>query len=185
MPAPRVPWRVTLETPMPKLTKIQRLFLSTAAAREPALLMPFPEEFAEGKMAASRLARGLLKDGLCTEQPGEPGQPVWRQKKGRPQTLILTAAGKRAAVAKAELKPTKTQLLPADRQAAKKGTKLKLLTDLLRRKGGATINEASKATGWLPHSVRGAISGALKKRLQLAVLSESIDGRGRVYRIAR
>lgn len=120
-----------------------------------------------------------------TEQPGEPGQPVWRQEKGRPLTLILTAAGRRAAAAKAERKPSKTQALPADRQAAKKGTKLALLTDLLRRKGGATINEASETTGWLPHFVRGAVGGALKKRLQLAVLSESIDGQGWVYRIAR
>lgn len=170
---------------MPKLTKTQLLFLSIAAAREPALLMPFPGEFTGDKAAASRLARGLLKDGLCTEQPGEPGQPVWRQEKGRPQTLILTAAGKRAVAAKAEPRPTKTRASPADRQAAKKGTKLALLTDLLRRKAGATITEASEATGWLPHSVRSAISGALKKRLQLAVLSESVDGRGRVYRIAR
>lgn len=170
---------------MPKLTKMQQLFLSTAAAREPALLMPFPGEFTGGKAVASRLARGLLKDGLCTEQPGEPGQPIWRQEKGHPLALILTAAGKRAAATKAAENPAKTQASLADRRVAKKGTKLALLTDLLRRKGGATIYEASKATGWLPHSVRGAISGALKKRRQLAVQSESIDGRGRVYRIAR
>jgi hypothetical protein len=40
------------------------------------------------------------------------------------------------------------------------------------------------ATGWQAHSVRGAISGALKKKLGLEVTSEKIDGRGRVYRIA-
>jgi len=34
------------------------------------------------------------------------------------------------------------------------------------------------------HTVRGAIAGALKKKLGLAVTSEKIDGRGRVYRIA-
>ncbi len=40
------------------------------------------------------------------------------------------------------------------------------------------------AKAWQAHSVRGAISGALKKKLGLAVSSEKSDGRGRVYRIA-
>ncbi len=64
------------------------------------------------------------------------------------------------------------------------GSKQALLVDLLRRKGGATIAEVVKATGWQPHSVRGAISGALKKKLGLAVASDKVEGRGRVYRIA-
>jgi DNA-binding MarR family transcriptional regulator len=63
------------------------------------------------------------------------------------------------------------------------GTKLALLLDLLQRKGGATIAEVMKATGWQAHSVRGAISGALKKKLGLAVASDKVEGRGRVYRI--
>jgi Protein of unknown function (DUF3489) len=68
--------------------------------------------------------------------------------------------------------------------ARRSGTKLALLLDLLQRKGGATIAEMMKATGWQPHSVRGALSGALKKTLGLAVKSEKVEGRGRVYRIA-
>ena len=38
------------------------------------------------------------------------------------------------------------------------------------------------ATGWQAHSVRGAISGSIKKALGLEVLSEKTDA-GRVYRI--
>jgi hypothetical protein len=38
------------------------------------------------------------------------------------------------------------------------------------------------ATGWQAHSVRGAISGSIKKALGLAVVSEKIDG-ARTYRI--
>ncbi len=49
--------------------------------------------------------------------------------------------------------------------------------------GGATITELTAATGWLPHSVRGAISGVLKRKLGLAVESRVEPGRGRVYRI--
>ncbi len=72
------------------------------------------------------------------------------------------------------------QSMPASRP----GTKQALLIDLLKRKTGATIDEIVEATGWQAHSVRGAISGALKKKLGLAVSSEKADGRGRVYRIA-
>jgi Protein of unknown function (DUF3489) len=47
-----------------------------------------------------------------------------------------------------------------------------------------TIAEAVTATGWQPHSVRGALSGTVRKKLGLAITSEPVDGRGRVYRIA-
>ena len=53
----------------------------------------------------------------------------------------------------------------------------------LRRPKGASIAELCKATGWQAHSVRGALSGAIKKKLGLAVMSEKTDGRRR-YRIA-
>ena len=65
----------------------------------------------------------------------------------------------------------------------RRGTKQALLIDLLKRKKGATIDDAVKATGWQPHSVRGVISGTLKKRLGLTVISEKVERRGRVYRI--
>ena len=67
--------------------------------------------------------------------------------------------------------------------AARPGTKQAMLISLLKRKKGATIDDAVKATGWQPHSVRGAISGTLKKKLGLTVNSEVIGSRGRVYRI--
>ena len=81
-----------------------------------------------------------------------------------------------APSSKAKRTPSPSELRP--------GTKLALLVDLLQRKGGATIAEMVKATGWQPHSVRGAISGALKTKLGLAIKSEKVEGRGRVYRIA-
>ncbi len=63
------------------------------------------------------------------------------------------------------------------------GTKQALLIDLLRRKNGAAIDEIVNAIAWQPHSVRGAISGTLKKKLGLTVDSEVVGDRGRVYRI--
>jgi len=54
---------------------------------------------------------------------------------------------------------------------------------MLRTDGGATIDEIAAVTGWQPHTVRGAMSGALKKKLGLEVTSEKVESRGRVYRI--
>jgi hypothetical protein len=48
----------------------------------------------------------------------------------------------------------------------------------------AWIDEIVTAFGWQAHTVRGAIAGALKKKLGLNVVSEKSEGRGRIYRIA-
>jgi hypothetical protein len=67
--------------------------------------------------------------------------------------------------------------------AAPRQTKQQIMIDLLRRPEGATIEEIANATEWQSHTVRGAMSGALKKKLGLAITSEKVDARGRVYRI--
>ncbi|MBN8957129.1 MAG: DUF3489 domain-containing protein [Rhizobiales bacterium] len=58
------------------------------------------------------------------------------------------------------------------------------LIEMLKRRDGATIEEIVKKFDWQAHTVRGAIAGALKKKLGLKVDSEKVEGRGRVYRIA-
>ena len=71
----------------------------------------------------------------------------------------------------------------ATTDAAPRQTKQQIMTDLLRRDDGATIAEMAEATGWQSHTVRGAMSGALKKKLRLEITSEKTEERGRVYRI--
>ena len=68
-------------------------------------------------------------------------------------------------------------------KASRAGTKQEALIAMLRQPDGASIDEIIAATGWQPHTVRGAISGALKKKLGLAVASDKVEGRGRVYRL--
>jgi hypothetical protein len=53
---------------------------------------------------------------------------------------------------------------------------------MLQRPKGATLPEIIEATGWQPHSVRGFLSGVLKKKLKLKVESRK-DGSDRTYRI--
>lgn len=62
-------------------------------------------------------------------------------------------------------------------------SKLATVVAMLRSSDGAGIEDVMRATGWQRHTVRGVISGAIKKRLGLEVASATRDGK-RVYRIA-
>jgi len=62
--------------------------------------------------------------------------------------------------------------------------KLGAMLALLLRPEGATLQAMQDATGWQAHSVRGAMSGALKKKLGFAIASEKTEA-GRVYRASR
>ena len=66
--------------------------------------------------------------------------------------------------------------------APQTGSKLDALAALLAQPEGASIDEIMRATGWQAHSVRGAISGTLRKRRGLEIASEPVDGVRR-YRI--
>ena len=63
-------------------------------------------------------------------------------------------------------------------------TKLRKLEDMLRCNEGATIAQIATTLDWQPHSVRGAISGSLKKKRGLTVVAEKTADGERVYRIA-
>jgi hypothetical protein len=56
---------------------------------------------------------------------------------------------------------------------------------LLRRKGGASIADLQKQTGWQSHSVRGFLSGTVKKKLGLGLLSERTEKGERRYAIGK
>lgn len=65
----------------------------------------------------------------------------------------------------------------------REGTKQATLIGMLRAQEGATIEEIMAATGWQSHTIRGAMAGALEKKLGLDVTSEKVEGRGRIYRL--
>jgi hypothetical protein len=75
------------------------------------------------------------------------------------------ASAKRKAKAKA--KPAKAA--PAGKPTPRAGTKQALMIEMLKRPEGATVEQIAEATGWQHHTIRGAISGALKKKLGLTV----------------
>jgi len=76
--------------------------------------------------------------------------------------------------------PAQNRLPNPPKRANSKQAKL---IAMLQRNEGATIEQMAKAFGWQTHTVRGVLSGVLKKKLGLKVVSTDAEG-GRVYRIA-
>lgn len=96
------------------------------------------------------------------------------------------ASAPRKGAEKPAVSKRKAADAPADakaKPASRPGSKLDAIIKLMRRPEGASIGQMMAETGWQPHSVRGAISGAIKKKLGLAVSSERA-GDERLYRIA-
>lgn len=125
------------------------------------------------------IVKGPVTSIRLQKQPPQPF-PIAKPQGARwvmtinPQTAV---DAKQAETAPAILDHSPT-IAPTERQ-----TKLNTLIAMLRCEGGATIDEMAAATSWKVHSIRGALSGILKKKLCLEVTSEKVEGRGRVYRV--
>jgi hypothetical protein len=174
-----------------RLTDTQTLILTGAASRPGMLAMPLPKGLhgaAAKKVVTLMTERGLIEEVAADLRREEP---LWRETgDGHGTTLIATGAG----LAAIGIEPVVAQAMAGlrrpgpDPQAPvpvmrRKGTKQAALIALLKTSDGASIPEITAVTGWQAHSVRGVISGQLKKKLGLAVISEKVKGRGRVYRI--
>ncbi|MGL5631700.1 MAG: DUF3489 domain-containing protein [Azovibrio sp.] len=67
-------------------------------------------------------------------------------------------------------------------QPPRKNSKQAQVIEMLKRPEGATVKQICEATEWQAHTVRGALSGTLKKKLGFAITSTKHDGE-RVYKI--
>lgn len=85
--------------------------------------------------------------------------------------------------AKTKTSPQRKAQPKAKTSGTRANSKQAQLIEMLKRPDGATIDEIVKKFDWQAHTVRGALAGALKKKLGLNVQSEKVEGRGRVYRI--
>jgi hypothetical protein len=162
-----------------KLSDTQRAILNAAASTPDRLVRP--EHIALKGGAVGIVLTSLIKRGLLEEvAAGEGDHAWWPSEADVPLALKVTSSGCEAVGIAATSQPQ------PDAPAAKTfraGTKQATLIALLQRPEGATIEEMVGATGWLSHTVRGAMAGALKNRLGLEITSEKVDGRGRVYRL--
>jgi len=194
---------------MTKLSDTQAIILSAAAQREDRNVLPLPGSLRGG--AAAKVVGALLKRGLIFETTTDSQTKadaalnrIWRNEEdGRAILLHITDAGLAAIGVEPEgddSAPTGADEAPSAEgskdapaeadpepkaRTPRAGTKQAKLIEMLRAEGGATIAEIVAATGWQPHTVRGAFAGALKKKLGLEVTSEKLESRGRVYSLPR
>lgn len=183
------------------LSDTQLVVLSAACQRPDRSVYPLTAKLPGG--AAAKVLGSLLKKALVKEVQAKREDTVWREdkKRGRltlratpaafaalgidqtdasPETKVPSGepargAGKRRSRKAAET----TEKAPRTRADSKQAK----LIEMLKRREGATIDEIVKAFDWQAHTVRGAIAGALKKKLGLNVISEKSEARGRIYRI--
>jgi hypothetical protein len=191
---------------MTRLSDTQRVILSGASQRTDGAVLPFPETLkitvgTVNKVLGSLKAKGLIEHqgAPCGDDP--PPLRITRagleiigvEPEGGEASNDTAAAddvGSGAIPAKTVHARTTTKgkvkekAKPVEKPTRRTGTKQAKMIALLRRPKGATVEQISAATGWQHHTIRGAVSGALKKKLGLKVESKKVDDRGRVYRIA-
>jgi hypothetical protein len=122
----------------------------------------------------------------ASEADGAVKRAKTKLPKGKIKKARATARATSAPEAAGELSPKPTP---------RTGTKQALMIEMLKRPEGATVEQIAAATGWQHHTIRGAISGALKKKLGLTIEAtrsrevgpnrSGAKGSTTVYRITR
>jgi len=183
------------------LSDTQLVVLSAACQRPDRSVYPLTAKLPGA--AAAKVLGSLLKKGLIKEVQAKREDTVWREDKKRGRlTLCATPAafkalgidpaeapaddegGGEGAGAEADRSTRGSRKKDKDKTPRTRAdSKQAKLIEMLKHRDGATIEEIAKAFDWQAHTVRGAIAGALKKKLGLNVTSEKDDTRGRVYRI--
>ncbi|NUB46101.1 DUF3489 domain-containing protein [Fertoebacter nigrum] len=187
---------------MTRLSDAQALILSAATQRLERIALPLPQSLRGG--AAAKVVGAMIAKGYLEEVDADlrKGEPMWRETgDGHGTTLVATDAGLAAMGIEPEdanTAPVGATDAPTDESAPvtasepdaapkartpREGTKQATLIAMLRASDGATIEEIMVALDWAAHTIRGAMAGALKKKLGLEVSSEKVEGRGRVYRL--
>jgi uncharacterized protein DUF3489 len=184
-------------SPMTKLSDTQLVILGAAAQRADLSVLPLPDSLklkggALAKVMGSLRKRGLIRilgtDGgpermvitskgmaaIGVEQEDDEAPAGAPEPDAAPTSAEGGTAGEGPAEAHTAALPTAVEREVAPDQPAAKptprgGTKQALMIDMLKRPEGATVEQIAAATGWQHHTIRGAISGALKRKLGLTV----------------
>lgn len=105
--------------------------------------------------------------------------PAAKSPAAKPARAASGSRSKAAAATKPAVKRAKTA--PAQTPEVTTTKQSQLIT-LLRSAAGASMEQMMALTGWQSHTVRGMLSGSLRKRLGLDVQCQRVDG-VHLYRI--
>jgi Protein of unknown function (DUF3489) len=129
------------------------------------------------------MTRRLPREGettlMTTSIPKEPTQST-----SAPALKKARAAKQRAHAAPPKAKSARKATGAKKPAPARRGSKTAKILDLLKRPGGATLNDLMKATGWQPHSVRGFLSGTIGKKMGTPVESTKRTDGERAYHVS-
>ncbi len=129
------------------------------------------------KVPASRSAAKPASAAVPTKKSSMAPAPI---KTGQ------SAASNRSKVSPRKTSPRVASTAPPVPVVPAGQSKQARLISMLQAAPGASIEQMMKLTGWQAHTVRGTISGVLRKKLGMNVASESADETGtRRYRIIR
>lgn len=167
-----------------KLTETQTTILKDAAHHPDGNIEPLPPTLRGG--ARAKIIEGLLARGLIVDADGHhlltnAGYAAVGKRRSAPKGVQKMDSPD--ALTKREVTHA-IQKLEATSRTIRPGTKLATIIDAMRHPGGATIAHMMAGTGWQAHTVRGAISGMVRKRLGYEVVTEKGANGQRAYRIA-
>jgi len=115
---------------------------------------------------ATAAPQGAAEAQDAAPAPQEPQAPTEPAPAAEAPAVAKRRAKAKVAKAKAA-KPAKVS--SSQKPTPRTGTKQAQMIEMLKRPEGATVEQIAAATGWQHHTIRGAISGALKKKLGLRV----------------
>jgi hypothetical protein len=170
-----------------KLSDTVLVLLSAAAQRGDGVLGP-PDHCSGTKVKA--LHAKLVRLHLADEMPVERDQTCWREDDAGRIGLKIAAAGLAAIGVEVEALavPVPTHSSGSGSRwrfcpppASREGSKIGAVLHLLGREEGATATDLCEASGWLPHTMRAALTGLRKKGHAIELVNLS-DGR-RAYRL--
>jgi len=173
------------------LTPTQQAILSRAISNTAGRIEWFPDHVKGGarqKVMDGLFNRALItpegKQGWCVAAEGYDAlgvprpvpQQAARSFEAKLDTIIVNAEAAQQSLQEAAPEPAKE----ASRTRA--NSKQAQVIAMLQRPEGASIEQIMQATDWQQHTVRGFFAGALKKKLNLDLLSTKTNGI-RVYRL--
>jgi hypothetical protein len=155
---------------MTKLSETQLALLCTASNRADGSLFPPADSVTARADHIRRSVEALIRKQLVHELETEDAGSAWRQDGGTCFGVVINDAGRTALAmllhgeGPASGPAASGGLVPASTAASpSRPSKIGTVLNLLRRDEGATLSELVDATGWLPHTMRAALTGLRKK----------------------
>jgi hypothetical protein len=176
-----------MTTPGTTLSVAQLLILSTAAQRPDRMVLPLPAQLRARGASQRSLLASLFKLLLVEELPTDDPALGWRHgDKDRHIALRLTdrgltALGQPTAPAVSEPAAVATLGAPLGAPQGHPGGKLGQLLDAVGADTGASLTELVALTGWLPHTIRAALTRLRQRGYAVTLIQQ---GGHKAYRLA-